>query len=229
MTSRTPATAARLIPTRTPDAPRAAVVVLHGGAARRDRPMVSPTQLSVLRMVPIAKRLARAGRGDLAVYRLLNSVRGWDARHTPVRDVRWALGEIARTYGDLPVALVGHSLGGRAALLAAPAPTVRSVVALNPWLDPGDRVDLDGRDVLVVHGTADRVASLDRAMHVARAVSGRAARFGFLRVEGGKHAMLRRGSVFTGAAIDFVTATLLGREVSGPVARLVRGDDDLVV
>ena len=109
---------AKLVATRSPANPTAAVVVLHGGGARRGQMAVSPTQLSVLRMVPIAQRIARAGRGDLAVFRLLNSTRGWDTRHTPVDDARWALGEIAQRYGDLPTSLVGHSLGGRAALLA---------------------------------------------------------------------------------------------------------------
>ena len=41
-----------------PAKPTAAVVVLHGGGARRGQMAVSPTQLSVLRMVPIAQRIA---------------------------------------------------------------------------------------------------------------------------------------------------------------------------
>jgi hypothetical protein len=58
------------------------VLVLHGGASRGDRMMVSPTQLSVVRIVPTAKAAARAGNGRLAVYRLLNTWRGWDGDHT---------------------------------------------------------------------------------------------------------------------------------------------------
>ncbi len=220
---------ARLVATRTPARPRGAVVVLHGGGARRGEMAVSPTQLSVLRMVPVARRIARAGRGDLAVFRLLNSTRGWDTRHTPVDDTRWALGEIAQQYGDLPVALVGHSLGGRAALLAGDAEAVRSVVALNAWVTPEDRVDLTGRQVLMVHGTADRIAAPARAESLARRLSRSADRLGFIRVEGGKHAMLRSSGTFTSAATDFVTATLLGREVGGSVARVLAGDTDVSV
>src|SRR3954464_1122045 len=96
---------ARLISTRAPRSPEGLVLVLHGGASRRDHPAVSPTQLSVLRMVPIARRIARAGRGRLAVVRLLNSVRGWDTRHTPVEDVRWALEQLHAEYGGLPTSL----------------------------------------------------------------------------------------------------------------------------
>ena len=91
---------ARLLATRVPKNPEAVVLVLHGGATRQDSPMVSPAQLSVLRMVPIARRLARAGRGRLAVFRVLNSSRGWDTAHTPVDDVRWALGQVADRLGD---------------------------------------------------------------------------------------------------------------------------------
>ncbi len=112
----------RLLETRVPPRPEAAVLVLHGGANRPGNPMVSPTQLSVLRMIPVARRIARAGDDRLAVFRLLNSVRGWDSQRTPVADVEWALGLLAERFGaDLPIGLVGHSLGGRAALLAGHA------------------------------------------------------------------------------------------------------------
>src|SRR4051794_19356475 len=105
----------RLIDVRVPDRPRGVVLVLHGGASRRANMRVSPTQLSVLRMIPIARRIARAGQGELAVFRLLNSVRGWGTSHTPVHDARWALEQIADRFAErLPVCVVGHSLGGRA-------------------------------------------------------------------------------------------------------------------
>jgi hypothetical protein len=61
----------RLIETAIPEDPRGVVLVLHGGASRPGRMEVSPAQLSVLRMVPIAGRIGRAGRGRLAVFRLL--------------------------------------------------------------------------------------------------------------------------------------------------------------
>ncbi|GAA4701929.1 alpha/beta hydrolase [Nocardioides conyzicola] len=197
---------ARLVTTYAPARPDAVVLVLHGGASRPGSPAVSPAQLSVLRMVPVARRIARAGRGRVAVLRLLNTHRGWDASHTPVDDVAWALAQVRERYGDVPVGLVGHSLGGRAALLAGALPGVRTVVALNPWVYPTDRADLTGRDVLVVHGTDDRVASPERARVVASAIPSAT----FLPVEGGKHAMLRHGSRFERAATDFVLSSLLG-------------------
>ena len=53
---------ARLVPTRVPSSSEGAVPVLHGGGSRRDGAEVSPTQVSLLRMMPIARRSALAGR-----------------------------------------------------------------------------------------------------------------------------------------------------------------------
>ena len=213
------ASRAKLIATRLPEQPTAAVIVLHGGGSRRGNMMVSPTQLSVLRMIPIAKRLALVGRGRLAVFRLLNSTRGWDTKHTPVDDAHSALEEIRRTIGHaVPTSLVGHSLGGRAALLAGSHPGVSSIVALNPFLYPADgRADLSGRPVLIVHGTDDRIANPATAEAVATALS-RSTRVSLIRVKGGKHAMLARHRLFDGLAAEFVAVTQLGREPRGALA-----------
>jgi len=199
----------RLIETRIPRDPEGVVLVFHGGASRKGNAMVSPTQLSVLRMKPVARRIARAGRGRLAVLRLLNSVRGWGTDVTPLDDAAWALEQVRTRFGGLPTGLVGHSLGGRAALLAGDQSDVRSVVALNPWVYPTDTVDLAGRHVLFVHGMRDRVADPARAAAVARRLA-RTADVGFIEVPGGKHAMLRGGSFFERAAADFTAASLLG-------------------
>ena len=200
---------ARLVPVRTPPEPEGIVLVLHGGASRGDRVMVSPAQLSVLRMVPVARRIARAGRSRLAVHRLLNTHRGWDSRTTPVMDVAYALEQVTDRHGALPVALVGHSLGGRAALLAGNDPQVRSVVALNPWVLPTDRADLRGTQVLVVHGTDDRVAMPTRSADLLRRLE-TATSVGYVAVPGARHAMLRHARTFETCAAEFVTATLLG-------------------
>jgi alpha-beta hydrolase superfamily lysophospholipase len=199
----------RLVDVRTPPDPAGVVVVMHGGAQRRERTMVSPTQLSVVRLVPVARRIARAGRGRLAVVRLLNSWRGWDSEHTPLDDAAWALEQVTERWPGAPVALVGHSLGGRAALLAAADDAVRVVVALNPWVYADDGVPLPGRSVLVVHGDRDRVALPERARAVATRLSA-TADVEFVEVAGGKHAMLRHGREFEDAAASFVVRRLVG-------------------
>ena len=215
----------RLIATRGVQHPDGIVLVLHGGASRRESMAVSPAQLSVLRMIPVAERVARAGRGRLAVHRLLNSHRGWDASHTPVHDVAWALAALRRRHPVMPpVCLVGHSLGGRAAILAAGSAEVRSVVALAPWVYPVDGdVNATGRRVLIVHGTDDRIASIERAAAAARRLE-RTATVGFITVTGGRHAMLRHHALFDRAAADFAAATLLGTSAQGPVQEVLQGD-----
>ena len=200
---------ARLVPTATPARPRGVVVVIHGGGARGQRTPVSPTQLSVLRMVPFARAMAKAGDGRWAVYRLLNTYRGWDASHTPLHDVEWAMGRIADEHPGLPVCLIGHSLGARAALLAGDHPAVAGVVALNAWVYPSDEADLAGREVLFLHGDQDRVADPARAMAVARSASPQATvRFEVIR--GGNHSMLRSAAQFRDATTRFLIDLFAG-------------------
>ena len=103
--------------------------------------------------------------------------------------------------------LIGHSLGGRAALLAGSTPGVTSIVALNPWVYPRDNADLRGREVLIVHGAQDRIASPDRARQVARNLS-RTAAVEFVEVPEGKHAMLRHGREFDRRAAEFTARVL---------------------
>ena len=217
-------TRARLLDVHVPRDPVGQVVVMHGGAGRGDGVPVSPTQLSVLRMIPVAGRVARAGRGRLAVVRLLNSTRGWDTGHTPVDDAVWAVEQLRQRLGTgLPTCLVGHSLGGRAALLTAGHPDVRSVVALAPWVYETDgQQDLAGRRVLVVHGTDDRIADPGRSASVARALS-RTGRVGVVSVAGGSHSMLRHHGQFDRYAAQFARATLLDESATGPVGEVLAG------
>lgn len=218
----------KLVEIRVPARPKGAVLVLHGGASRQCNMMVSPTQLSVIRMIPIAKKIAREGKGELAVFRLLNSRRGWDTHHTPVHDARWALQQMANRLGEsLPTCLVGHSLGGRAAILTADRPEVRSAVALAPWVYPTDYpAHLAGRRILIVHGTKDRIASPTRAIELARKLSALTPT-AYVLVEGAKHAMLGRHEVFSTLAAEWATATLLGRSNQEAIARIEAGETSL--
>lgn len=167
-------------------------------------------------MIPIARSIARAGKGRIAVFRLLNSRRGWDAHHTPVLDANWALDEAARRLRRrLPVCLVGHSLGGRAALLAAGHPDVRSVAALAAYVYSDDVADgIGGKEILFVHGSRDRIADPARASALARRLSA-IANVQFTIVEGGKHAMLRHHDQFTRPAAEFALSSLIGAPVAG--------------
>jgi alpha-beta hydrolase superfamily lysophospholipase len=174
--------------------------------------------------------VARAGHGRLAVLRLLNSHRGWDTAHTPVQDLEWALAQVAQRFGaDVPVCVIGHSLGGRAALLSAGRPEVTGVIALAPWVYPGDVASgAAATRVVIIHGDADRIADPDRSRRVADALR-RETEVSYVEVTGGTHAMLSRRGCFDGLAADCAVWMLLG-EIDGPILeRIASGEPRLVV
>lgn len=157
-------------------------------------------------MIPIARRIAKRESGKLAVFRLLNTHRGWHADQTPVDDATLALADLRERFGPLPTTLVGHSLGARAALLAGAFPGVTSVVALNAYVyDHDATVDLAGRRILFLHGDRDRVASFATAEALARRVA-ESADVEFVRVRGGNHSMLARRDAFDRATGEFISA-----------------------
>src|SRR5580658_10591127 len=96
---------------------RAVVLVLPGGA-EKSMAATSPRQLPARRMHPFAIGLQRAGSDlGLAAWTLHYRYRGWNGElASPLPDVDWALDQVRDRHGDVPVALLGHSLGGRAAL-----------------------------------------------------------------------------------------------------------------
>ncbi|MDQ6849011.1 MAG: alpha/beta fold hydrolase [Actinomycetota bacterium] len=196
---------------------RAVALVLHGGRSK-GLGRVNSLQLAVLRMRPFVSGLRRAGADDgLAVASLRYAVRGWNgAAKSPVPDAQWALDQLTERFPDTPVALVGHSMGGRAALHVAGHPSVRAVVGLAPWLEPGDPVaQLAGRRVLIVHGALDRMTDPSASAAYARAAESVAATVTYVRVQGERHAMLRRAAVWHRLASGFVLAVVCGRPPRG--------------
>jgi pimeloyl-ACP methyl ester carboxylesterase len=69
-------------------------------------------------MLPIAHAVhSRVHRAGTAIWLLRNRVRGWnEPDQDAVRDARWVLGELRRHHPEAAIVLVGHSMGGRAAL-----------------------------------------------------------------------------------------------------------------
>lgn len=187
----------------TPEAPSSIVLVLHGGRAR-SRESGERKRLTYRRMLPFARDLSK--HHELAVFMLRYRYRGWNApTNDAQRDAEWALEELARRYPGVPVVLLGHSMGGRAALGAAGGRTVTAVCALAPWLDASDPVaQLAGRTVLIAHGNRERwtspEASYDFAVR-AKPVAARIARFDVL---GAGHFMLSRASAWQSLVERFV-------------------------
>lgn len=214
-------------------------LVLHGGRARSSAPVRS-RHLTVLRMTPFATSLRRAGaQHGLAVARLRYLVRGWNGNlRSPVADVRWALDELGRRHPDVPIALVGHSMGGRAAIYSAADPSVRAVVGLAPWIEPSDPVDtVTGKHVLVAHGVRDRMTSPSGSAAWTRRAERVAASAAYVGVATEGHAMLLRAALWHSLATSFVLATVCGvppeesdnGEGANVIARALAGDTSLVV
>jgi pimeloyl-ACP methyl ester carboxylesterase len=185
------------------------VVVLHGGRSIGPEP-TSPVQLSVLRMVPVARAIRHALRGSqVLVDRPRFQLRGWNGEAaSPVRDLAGLLDKISRDFGRIPVVLVGHSMGARAALRAAGHPMVAAVAGLAPWLPPGEPVSqLADRRILLVHGSDDRTcnpeetwAYAERARSVAQVAT--------IEMRDGDHAMLRRARRWHRLAAEFTRLSL---------------------
>ena len=188
---------------------RGAVIVAHGGTEVSTEP-VSPLDPAVLRMIPLALAIRRGLRGSGTVVERPNyRVRGWNGElASPARDLTEVLDQIRARFGGIPVVLIGHSMGARAAFLVAGHPSVSAVAGLAPWLPPTEPVDqLAGRRVLLAHGTADHITSPEETWAYAeraRAVTRTTA----IEVLGGEHTMLRRASLWHRLAVDFSRLSL---------------------
>jgi dienelactone hydrolase len=185
------------------------VVVAHGGQTSSTAPTF-PLQPAVLRMIPVTVAIRMALRGSgAAIQRHRFRVRGWNgALASPVADLNEALDAVVAEFGSVPVVLVGHSMGARAAVRAAGHSAVTAVAGLAPWLPPGEPVgQLAGCRVLLAHGSADSITSpaetwafLERAREVTEVSA--------VEVRDGDHAMLRRARLWHAIAAEFARAAL---------------------
>jgi pimeloyl-ACP methyl ester carboxylesterase len=194
----------------------AVVLVLHGGAVDGREPNF-PWSHNVARLVPFARSLARAD-GRLAVARVRFRYRGWNGTEAaPLVDARWALEQVRAAYPGVPVAVVGHSMGGRVALHLGAEPEVRLVVALAPWVEAGDARPASGCRTVVVHGDRDVICGLSRSRRMVEQMVGQGQAATLVRVARSDHAMLVRAPLWTRVVTGVVTEFFAGE--SGPERR----------
>lgn len=158
-----------------PGRPRAMILVLHGGKPNSPQ-AIDGRSASWRRALWLQRDIAqRAHASGAGVWLLRYRERGWNGGADRAADARWALDELRAAHGDVPVVLLGHSMGARVAVHVADDPSVRGVVGLAPWWSAQDPVaTLAGRALRAAHGRRDRITSFretSRYVERARAVA----------------------------------------------------------
>ncbi len=184
----------QLIVSQLPVNARGLVLMLHGGAEQGPQE-IDGRSLAYRRTRwmrdAISGRLAASGVG-VALLRF--TVKGWESgagAPSPVRDARAALDRLRGEHADLPVVLLGHSMGARTAVWVADDPSVVGVVGLAPWLPPDDPVaQLAGKQLVAAHGHRDRITNARATERYVRRAAAVAQSARFVDMGGLGHYML---------------------------------------
>jgi pimeloyl-ACP methyl ester carboxylesterase len=177
-------------------------------------------------MAPIARHLATAGEAaGLAVWRLRFRYRGWNKTGADaVQDARWAIGELRAKHGDVPIVVVGHSMGGRAAMRVAGEEGVTAVIGLAPWLVDGEpQEQMLGRRLLVIHGTVDKTTSWRASRTFVRQVRPLTTDAGWVGLRSSGHGLLRRSRLVNELTAEFTLHAAFGQPLTGPLAEVMAG------
>ncbi|CAG7571354.1 dienelactone hydrolase family protein [Barrientosiimonas humi] len=191
--------------------PGAVALVLHGGEPTSTLP-VTRLDPALLRMIPFARDVRLRSRGRVGPAVLRNAVRGWngDAKSS-VADAEWALGRLRERFPDVPIGVIGHSMGGRTAFELAGHPEVSSIVALAPWLSDAYAAEpFVGTPLLVVHGLRDRRTDPAAARDLVERVAAAGGDAQFVGLDDA-HAMLHRAPAWHRLASRFTIDRLLAR------------------
>ncbi|MET3960624.1 alpha-beta hydrolase superfamily lysophospholipase [Marmoricola sp. OAE513] len=185
----------RLTLSDVPKDARGIVLMLHGGAEYSQRP-VDHRSLALRRTRAMFRSLTEPlNDAGYAVGLLRFVVKGWNAEPggvpSPVRDARLALRDLHTEHPDLPVLLLGHSMGARTSVAVADEPGVVGVVGLAPWFPADEPITaLTGKHLVTVHGSRDRITSPKASRIFTERAASVAASVNYLALPGRGHYML---------------------------------------
>lgn len=188
------------------------ILLLHGGKVASARPVDGRSASWRLARALQRQITPAAHEARLATWLLRYRQRGWNdpTAPAPVADAHWALTEVRRHLGEVPVALLGHSMGARTAVRVAADPLVRGVVALAPWFPPGEpAASLAGRALVAAHGSRDRITSALATEHFVHRAQRAGARAEFIDMGPVGHYLLRGSGRWTEVARSRSVALLV--------------------
>lgn len=186
-------------------AARLGVLVLPGGTDYSYKPF-SPLQHSALRMYPFTWSLKARFGSAVDVEQVRYRVYGWNGgQASPMWHARAALDGVARRNPGAPIAVIGHSMGGRVAAQLGGDRRVLGVLGLAPWWQFADWREIHGgAKVLALHGSADTVTYARRTAKGIAELRDRGVDATYVEVPGGGHAMLDNIGTWQGSALGFV-------------------------
>lgn len=186
---------------------KAVVLVLPGGTDSSREPY-SRRQPAALRMYPFT--LSLKALPNVVVHQAVYELYGWNGDDdSPMAPAQRALDDLLAAYPDVPVILVGHSMGGRVAARLAADKRVTGVLALAPWWQHADwrHINVDAK-VLALHGTADIRTYPKRTEKGIAELQERGVDATFVPIEDGEHAMLDHIWTWQSTAVRFVRSFL---------------------